>query len=310
MKTPWLGISAAAVVVAIVGSGLYTVRPAEVAIITRLGSPLSPPRRSGLHWRWPFIDRVLRLEVTRTYTLPIGFRPTDRAGDAGTQSDESGWLTGDTNSLSVQLTLQYQIVDPRAFLLGSADPASAVRRGTEAAVTASLGSLPVDDILTTGRVIFLDQVRRRTQAFLLESGAGIQIVSVSLRSIEPPEAVRAAFKDVQNARSDRERFINEATGYANETLPRSRAEANAVLQKAASDRVRRVESALGDTHRFAALAREGARNPSLLRERVYLETMQRILPRTRLVIVDGKGEDTRIHLFDSAPALPVPEGIR
>ena len=310
MKTRWRGIAVAAIFVAIVGSGLYTVRPAEVAVITRLGSPLSPPRRSGLHWRWPFIDRVLRLEVTRTYTLPIGFRPTDPSGEAGAQADDSGWLTGDTNSLSVQLTLQYQIVDPKAFLLGSADPEAAVRRGAEAAVTASLGSLPVDDVLTTGRVVFLDQVRRRTQAFLQASGAGIQIVSVSLRSIEPPEAVRAAFKDVQNARSDRERFINEATGYANETLPRSRAEANAVLEKASSDRTRRIESALGDTHRFQALAREAARNPGLLRERVYLETMQRILPRTRLVILDGKFEDTRIHVFDSAPALPLPEGLR
>ena len=307
MKGWWVAIAGAAAAAAILAMGIYTVRPSEAALVVRLGSPVLPARRSGIHWRWPGIDRVLRLEVTRTYTMPVGFRMIDETRGVAAQPAESQWLTGDTNSLSVQLTVQYQIVDPRAFLLGSADPVSAVRRGAEAAVTASLGSLPVDDVLTTGRVVLLDQVRRRTQTFLRESGSGIQILSVALRSIEPPEPVRAAFQDVQNARSDRERFVNDATGYANEILPRSRGEADALRQKAASDHNRRVEQALGDAHRFDTLAREAARNPSLLRERIYLETMQRILPRTRLFVIEGKGSDTRLRLFD--PSRPVPPGV-
>ncbi len=236
--------------------------------------------------------------------MPVGFRMADEVRGVAAPTEESRWLTGDTNSLSVQLSIQYQIVDPAAFLLGSEQPAEAVRRGAEAAVTASLGSLPVDDVLTTGRVVLLDQVRRRTQNFLQRSGAGIQIVSVALRSIEPPEEVRAAFQDVQNARSDRERFINDATGYANEILPRSGGEANAIEQSAAADSDRRVERALGDTHRFDALRREAARNPGLLRERIYLETMQRILPRARLFVIEGKGADTRLRLFDPAARVP------
>lgn len=306
MKAGWLAIAGAAGTAAILATGVYTVRPSEAALVVRLGSPVLPVERSGIHWRWPGIDRVLKVEVTRTYTMPVGFRMVDEIRGIAPSSEESRWLTGDTNSLSVQLTLQYQIVDPRAFLLESADPAAAVRRGAEAAVTVSLGSLPVDDVLTTGRVVFLDQVRRRTQDFLLRSGSGIQIVSVALRSIDPPEEVRAAFQDVQNARSDRESFINNATGYANQILPRSRGEADAIEQKAASDRNSRVEKALGDAHRFDAVRREAAHDPSLLRERVYLETMQRILPRTRLFVIEGKGSDTRLRLFD--PGAPAASG--
>jgi membrane protease subunit HflK len=304
LKTRWLGATALALAAVFIGMGFYTVRPSEAALVLRFGSPVQPIRRSGIHWRWPGVDRVLRVEITRTYTMPVGFRMVDEVRGIAAQSEESMWLTGDTNSLAVQLTLQFQVADPAAFLLGSEDPPAAVRRGAEAAVTEALGSLPVDEVLTTGRVVFLDRVRKETQAFLNGSGSGIQILSVALRSVEPPEPVRAAFQDVQNARSDREKLINEATGYANETLPRSRGEAETLSQLALSDRNRRTEQALGDTRRFEALRREAARDPDLLRERVYLETMQRILPRTRLFVIEGKGSDTRIRIFD--PSVPVP----
>jgi membrane protease subunit HflK len=302
LKTKWLGATALAIVAVYVAMGFYTVRPSEAALVLRFGSPVQPIQRSGVHWRWPGVDRVLRVEITRTYTMPVGFRMADEVRGIAVQSEESMWLTGDTNSLAVQLTVQFQVADPAAFLLGSEDPT--VRRGAEAAVTEALGSLPVDEVLTTGRVVFLDRVRKETQAFLNGSGSGIQILSVALRSVEPPEPVRTAFQDVQNARSDREKLINEATGYANETLPRSRGEAETLAQLALSDRTRRTEQALGDAHRFEALRKEAARDPELLRERVYLETMQRILPRTRLFVIEGKGSDTRIRVFD--PSVPVP----
>jgi modulator of FtsH protease HflK len=305
LRARGLGAVALAAVAVFVVAGFYTVRPSEAALVLRFGSPVQPVRRSGIHWRWPGVDRVLRVEITRPYTMPVGFRTADEVRGVAAQTEESKWLTGDTNSLSVQLTLQYQVADPAAFLLGSEDPPAAVRRGAEAAVTEALGSLPVDDVLTTGRVVFLDRVRRETQAFLNGSGSGIQILSVALRSVEPPEPVRAAFQDVQNARSDREKLINDATGYANETLPRSRGEAETLSQLAQSDRTRRIEQALGDAHRFEALRKEAARDQDLLRERVYLETMQRVLPRTRLFVIEGKGSDTRIRVFD--PPLPTPE---
>ncbi len=304
MRARALGAAALAAAAVIVGMGFYTVRPSEAALVLRFGSPVQPVRRSGIHWRWPWVERVRKVEITRTYTMPVGFRMAGESGATVSGADESMWLTGDTNSLAVQLTLQFQVADPAAFLLGSEDPPAAVRRGAEAAVTEALGSLPVDDVLTTGRVVLLDRVRKETQAFLNGSGSGIQILSVALRSVEPPEQVRAAFQDVQNARSDREKLINDATGYANETLPRSRGEAETLTQLALADRNRRVEQALGDVHRFEAIRKEAARDPGLLRERVYLETMQRLLPRTRLFVIEGKGSDTRIRVLD--PSVPVP----
>jgi membrane protease subunit HflK len=239
------------------------------------------------------IDRVVKVEVTKTETVPIGFRTADGGGTATLSADEGQWLTGDTNILAVQLAVQYRVANPVEWVVNARDTREQVRRAAESVVTDAMGKLPVDEALTAGRLTLLEEVRRGTQELLDTWQSGVGVVSVAIRSVDPPPAVLAAFQDVQNAKSDRERFVNEAESYANDTLPRARGEAGALVSSAASQRLRRVEEALGDAARFEALRREASLSPGPLRARLYLETLEEVFPRMKVYVVD---EGTRLRL--------------
>ncbi|MHB8797062.1 MAG: FtsH protease activity modulator HflK [Thermoanaerobaculia bacterium] len=286
-------------------AGISALRPAQQGVVLRLGAVQPLPLGPGIHWRPAGIDRVVKVEVTRTETVPIGFRTADGGRAMPLPSDEGQWLTGDTNILAVQLAVQYRVARPVEWVVNGRDTAEVVRRAAESVVTGAMGVLPVDDALTGGRHTLLEEVRRGTQELLDRWKSGVAIVSVALRSVDPPPPVLAAFQDVQDAKSDRERFVNEAESYANDTLPRARGEAEALVSAAASQRQRRVEEAHGDAARFDALRREASLAPGPLRARLYLETLERVLPRMRLYVVD---EATRLRLVkpETPAAVAVP----
>ncbi len=274
-------------------SGIVALRTSQQGVVLRLGAPRPIPLMPGIHWV-PFgIDRVVKVEVTKTETVPIGFRTAEGGRTATLAADEGQWLTGDTNILAVELAVQYRVVRPVEWVVNGRDTQEQVRRAAESVVTDAMGKLPVDEALTAGRLTLLEEVRRGTQELLDAWQSGIGIVSVAIRSVDPPPAVLAAFQDVQNAKSDRERFVNEAESYANDTLPRARGEAGAVVSAAASQRQRRVQEALGDAARFEALRREASLAPGPLRARLYLETLEKVLPRMKVYVVD---EGTRLRL--------------
>lgn len=267
-------------------SGIVAVRTSQQGVVLRFGAPRPIPLTPGIHWV-PFgIDRVVKVEVTRTETVPIGFRAAEGSRTASLAADEGQWLTGDTNILAVQLAVQYRVVRPVEWVGNGLDTPELVRRAAESVVTGAMGALPVDDALTAGRLTLLEEVRRGTQQLLDEWKSGVGIVSVAIRSVDPPPPVLAAFQDVQNAKSDRERFVNEAESYASDTLPRARGEAGALVSSAASQRQRRVEEAHGDAARFEALRREASLSPGPLRARLYLETLEKVLPRMTVYVVD------------------------
>ncbi|MFH1279327.1 MAG: protease modulator HflK [Candidatus Eisenbacteria bacterium] len=169
------------------------------------------------------------------------------------------------------------------------DPHFLVRRAAEAAATGVLAKGGVDRALTSGRTSFLDEVRRATQEMLRESDAGVTVVSATLKRIEPPGEVIEAFQDVQNAKSDRERAINEANGYRNEILPRARGEAEAALSAAEADRHARVERSRGDADRFLRVLAEYRKAPQETRERLYLEVAERVLSKAKVYVIDSDG---------------------
>jgi membrane protease subunit HflK len=280
----------------------YTVRPSELGVVLRLGAPLPQLLRPGLHFCPRGIERVVPVEAARTFTMAVG-EGAD-ANDMPTPGQDSLWLTGDTNILAVRLALQYQVTDPVRYLLRTSETPEVLRRVTETAITENLARAGVDDVLTTGRAAFLESVRGRTQTLLDGYGAGVQVVSLALRSAEPPPAVSAAFKDVQDARSDRERLINQAHGYANETVPPARGQAQGLVSAAAGERNRRVETAKGDSERFRAVRAEASRAPGPFRQRVYLEALERLMPRMRVYVTDAREGGTRLHLVQRAP-MPV-----
>jgi membrane protease subunit HflK len=280
-------------------SGLVVLRTSQQGVVLRFGVPRPIPLGPGIHWLPWGIDRLVKVEVTRTETVPIGFRTAEGGRAASLPADEGEWLTGDTNILAVQLAVQYRVTRPVVWVVNGRDTPELVRRAAESVVTDEMGKLPVDEALTGGRLTLLEEVRRGTQDLLDEWDSGVGVVSVALRSVDPPPPVLAAFQDVQNAKSDRERFVNEAESYANETLPRARGEADTLVSSAASQRLRRVEEAHGDAARFEALRREASLAPGPLRTRLYLETLEEVLPRMKVYVVD---EGTRLRLVRPEPA--------
>jgi modulator of FtsH protease HflK len=284
-------VLALAGVVAYLASGFYTV-PATSLAVTRVFGVIADPRvPPGVHWWWPRpIGRVDRAEVTRTFTMPVGYLAIEDARGIRPDPSVADWLTGDTNILQLRARVNYRIGDPAEYLYASAQPAEILRYVAGSAFTEAASALPVDDLLTSGRLALIERVQARTQEVLDRWGVGLQVLTVNLESVEPPSLVMAAFQDVQNARADRERLISEAEAYANGLVPVARGEAERSVNEALTFRDQRLNRARGDAERFTTLAAEHRRAPDLLERRLYLETAERVLPRVRRYVL-GPGGD-------------------
>jgi modulator of FtsH protease HflK len=235
---------------------------------------------------------VDRAEVARTFSMAMGVRPQAKPGATGNDLDdpiESRWVTGDTNILHLRSKVSWRIAEPGPFLLRTKDPERLLRVAVGAAFTASASGLPVDDILTSGRLLLREQVQRRAQAMLDDWNVGVQVLSVNLDGVDAPVPVVKAFQEVQNARADRERLVSEAEAYANTTVPVARGEAQKTLLEAQGWEDQRLNAARGDADRFARLAAEHAHHPALLEKRLYLETAERVLPRVKRYVLEPGG---------------------
>ena len=277
-------------------SGIYTVPANSVAVTRALGVIADPAVPPGMHWWWPRpIGTVEYAEVTRTLTMPVGYYLIDDLRNVPPSPMVSRWLTGDTNIIEVRANVQYRIAQPAAYLFGSEQPREILRYVAGSAFTEAANSLPVDDLLTSGRLALLERVRARTQELLDAWGVGLQVLAINLEAIEPPQPVLSAFQEVQNARADRERLVSEAEAYTNTILPVARGDADRKVNEALAFREQRVNAARGDAERFARLAAEHRREPRLMESRLYLETIERVLPRVRRYVLD-QGGDTSLPL--------------
>ena len=284
-------IVAVAGVLAYLASGFYTVPATSLAVTRLFGATVDAAVPPGVHWWWPRpIGQVDRAEVTRAFTMPVGYLAIEDA--RGMQPDPSiaSWLTGDTNILQLRAKVNYRIADPAKYLFGSEQPAQVLRYAAGSAFTEAASSLSVDDLLTSGRLALLERVRAQTQLLLDRWDVGLQVLAVNLESVGPPAVVMAAFQDVQNARADRERLVSEAETYANGLVPVARGEAERKANEALTFQNQRVSRAHGDAERFAKLAAEHRRAPDLLERRLYLETAERVLPRVRRYVLDPGGD--------------------
>ncbi len=274
-------------------SGIFAVSPDEEGVVLLFGGLYEDRVGPGLHYRppWP-VGSSRTLRTTTNFTMSIGFRIAEQIQGIDPPAVEMEWLTGDTNIVNMQVIVQYTVGRPSAYLFVTDKPPFLLRRITEATITELVGQANIDDILTTGRALMLETARQKTQEVLDQYDLGIQLVSMNLKLVEPPRAVVQSFQDVQNAKADRERLVNESMGYANEILPKARGEAQRVVDSAKAFKDQRVSLAEGEASRIAALLVEYEKAPRLTRERLYLETMERILPRARLYVVEpGQGPD-------------------
>jgi membrane protease subunit HflK len=273
-------------------SGIYIVRPDEKGVVLRFGAAVREVD-PGPHWRlpWPF-EEVLKPAVTQILKEEIGFRTTDPGPPARYQDvdQEALMLTGDENIVKLQSIVQFRVrPGPEGvtdFLFNVRDPRETVRAGTEAAMREVIGRAGIDGVLTEDKERVQQDAQAELQSILDRYDIGIEVMTVKLQDVDPPDQVSDAFKDVISAQQDRERLINEAHGYENDVVPKARGQAAQIVNEAQGYREAKVREASGTAQRFVALYEEYAKAKDVTRQRLYLETMEEILPRANKIILD------------------------
>jgi membrane protease subunit HflK len=289
-------------ILAWLASGTYTVQSAQQAVVKRFGRVVDPSVPSGIHWRLPWpIESHRTFETTTVYKMGVGMITRDYLRGIPSPEELSLWLTGDTNIVSVKIMMQYSVKDVSQFLYRMEGPQFLMARLAEASLTEVLGSMGVDDVLGVARPEIARRVREATQRRM--DALGIAITSVNLLSVDPPSQVIEVFRDVSNAAADKERIINEANGYANSIVPRARGDATAMVQRAQGDHDGAIARATGDSQRFLSVLAEYRKAPAATRKRLYLETLETVLPKVKSYIVDlGSGTDRfDLKILDTGP---------
>jgi membrane protease subunit HflK len=291
-------------------TGIYIVSPDERGVVLRFGKVVRETE-PGPHYRlpWPF-ETVLRPSVTAIRKEEIGFRTVDQGPPAQYQEApiEALMLTGDENIVSLESIVQYRVrpdaTGPTDFLFNVRNPQQTVRAAAEAAMREVIGRTEIDQALTEGKEQVQEEAQKVLQAILDRYASGIEVVTVKLQDVDPPEQVSDAFKDVISAQQDKERLINEAAGYANHVVPRARGEAAQLLNEAEGYREAKIRDAAGVAQRFAALEAEYAKAKDVTRLRLYLETMESILPRMNKIIMDDLAGKQTVPYLPLDPLLP------
>jgi membrane protease subunit HflK len=270
----------------------------ERAVMRRFGAVVAQIG-PGMHYclPWP-VNRLDIVKTTSVTKVGVGF-----ALPAGESEAPSGMelLTGDTNILNTALVLQYVIRDPAEFLFQIEDTQAFVEAVAEQMLTETVVGMPIDEVLTRGRVAVQERVKAKTQEILDRRRSGIQIVSVSIMTMTLDKTVAQAFQDVADAMADREKMINEARAYQSNLIPKARGEARTRLSEAEAYKQQRIADAVGETSRFLALQKEYEKVPDVTRTRLYLEAMEKILPKVQLYVIDSDKGRVPLHLRVTGP---------
>ncbi len=275
-------------------SGFFRVEPDERGVVLRFGQH-TREANPGLNYHLPYpIESVLLPKVTRLNRIDVGMRSVEDARRGTTIRDvpeESLMLTGDENIVDVDFSV-FWLIKPAGvadYLFNIQQPEGTVKAVAESAMREVVGRSNIQPILTGARQNIETGVQELMQKTLDEYNAGIQVVQVQMQKVDPPSQVIDAFRDVQAARADLERLQNEAQTYANRTVPEARGRAAQVIQNAEAYREQTVAEATGQTSRFIKVYEEYAKAPEVTRQRMYLETMERLFAGTEKIIIDQNG---------------------
>jgi membrane protease subunit HflK len=280
---PWIVLG----VVALVGlKGIvYSIGPDEVGVLQRFGRyiGLSSP---GLHAKIPFgIEKVTPIKVEKVFKEEFGFR-TSRAGvrtEYAPGSYQEGYLmlTGDLNILDMRWILQYKVKDPVKLLFSTRDPLDNMRDISEVVMCRFAGDYTVDEVLTTKREEIDHLAQQEIQKILDDYETGIQVVTVKLLDVNPPENVKPAFNEVNEAKQEKERMINQAWEAYNKVIPKAKGEAEKTIREAEGYALDKINRAKGESERFQVTLNEYKKAPEITEKRLYLETLMDVLPRAR-----------------------------
>jgi membrane protease subunit HflK len=282
-------------------SSVFTVNPEEVGVIQRFGKYVRvvPP---GLNFKLPFgIETVKKVPVERQLKEEFGFRTktpgvrTEYVARAFQQ--ESLMLTGDLNASEVEWIVQFRISDPYKFLFMVRNAISTFRDMNEALMREVIGDRSVNEVLTIGRVEIANTVTTKLQELCDQYETGIKVDQVVLQDVNPPDPVKPAFNEVNEAQQEREKLINQARSEYNKVIPKARGDALRIIEEARGYAVERVNQSRGEAARFNSIFREYLRAPEVTRQRIYLETMNDVLPRVGRKLITDKEATGILPLF-------------
>jgi membrane protease subunit HflK len=294
----WIGLLAVVLAAGYFLSGFYVVNADEHAVVRRFGA-IAARVGPGMHYRMPWpVDRVDVLKTTSVMKIGVGFDLAENDSQAPTGIE---LLTGDTNILNIAMVVQYVIRNPADYLFQIEGPQALVGRLAESVLTETVVGMPIDEVLTTGRLAIQARIKLKTQETLDRYQSGVQISSVNIMNITLDPSVAQAFQDVADAMADREKTQNEARAYANNQIPRARGEANQTVSNAQNYKQQRIAEAIGDTTRFLALLQEYRKAPDVTRSRIYLDSLEKILPKVKLYVIDSQGGRVPVNLRVTAP---------
>ncbi|ACM22930.1 FtsH protease activity modulator HflK [Thermotoga neapolitana] len=278
-------------------TGVYQVGPSEVALLKTFGRFTSVVP-SGIHYHLPYpIQSHVTVDVTTVRKIEIGFRSIQRGERISYQSvpQEAIMITGDNNLVSVEAVVQYRVKDPVAFAFNITEADSIVRFTTESVLREKVAMRSIDDVLTTGRDEIGFETARMLQQILDSYNCGVKVENVYLQEVVPPDPVVDAFDDVNNARQDKERLINEARKYANDVVPKAQGQAQEILRQAEAYAQEVYLKALGEAKRFEEVLEEYSKAPDITRKRMLLDALQSLLEKSEnKVFFVGNGDSLNI----------------
>jgi len=295
-----VAIVAAAIILQTVFASFYTIKPGEVGIILRLGQ-YSRTTQSGLHFKLPFLDELYKVDVESVRKEEFGFRT--RTPGVNTSFDRKGYgmealmLTGNKDVIEVAWIVQYKVSDPVNFLFKVRDVSQMVRDASETVIKRIVGNMDFDYVLSN-RELLAASAKKELQSQMDRLQCGITLVTLQLLDINPPEQVKPAFNEVNEADQDMKRLINEAEETYNKVIPKAGGSAKQIVEEARGYAAERINRANGETNRFKAIVKEYQGAEEVTRQRMYLEAMQEIIPHVEQVYVVDKSQQNILPLLD------------
>ena len=286
----------------IIGSScFYTVQEHEQAAILTFGKYTATQEQSGLHFKLPYpIQSVVKVPANLTQKIQIGYREDER-GHFYPVEEEALMITGDENIVWADAVVEWKIADVRNYLYNISDPEQFLRNAASAAIRSVIGSTKLDYAITEGKTVIQTEVKTKLDEILSMYETGIQVLDLKFQDIEPPEGeVQQAFKEVTNAREEKNTKINQAMRYMNDRLPKARGEAQALIEKAEAEKKARILNAQGDVAKFHAIYEAYRANPDVTAERLLLEALEKVLPNAKVIITDGDGNTIQLLNLDEA----------
>ena len=290
-------------------TGFYTVAPNQVGIETIFGRYVGA-KGEGLRYNFPYpIGGVVKPNVGQVNSIQVGFRASGGAGRNRDVPDESLMLTGDENIVDLDFEVQWRVNPLKAsdFVFNLQNPEGTIKAISESAMREVIGRRNIQAILTNEQSSIAQEVKEMVQKALDEYGAGLRIEVVQLVSVNPPPEVRPAFVDVNAAQQDADTAQNEAKTYASREVPQARGRASQIFQAAEAYKTKATADATGQAARFSEVYASYKLAPAVSRERLFLETMEKVLGSVNKVIIDQNGSQGPVNAAGVIPVLPLSE---